>query len=86
MPIISVFFGIAIFMNFDDHLPPHFHARYQDFEAMFTLDGELLKGEMSSKQRKLIAAWAALHEEDLRVNWEMCQAKLTPFRLEGLRG
>jgi hypothetical protein len=28
MPEISRFFGIVIRMYFDDHDPPHFHARY----------------------------------------------------------
>lgn len=86
MPVIAVFFGIAIFMQFNEHLPPHFHAQYQDFDAMFSLDGELLKGEMPKRQQKFIAAWAALHEEDLKVNWDLCRAQLTPMRLEGLRG
>lgn len=33
MPVISRFFGIVIFMNFNGHHPPHFHARYQDQEV-----------------------------------------------------
>jgi hypothetical protein len=33
MPEISRFFGIVIAMNFDDHLPPHFHAVYAEHEA-----------------------------------------------------
>ena len=28
MPTISVFHGILIRMFFNDHVPPHFHARY----------------------------------------------------------
>ncbi|SHL70938.1 protein of unknown function [Nitrosospira sp. Nsp11] len=28
MPIISTFYGIIIRMYWDDHAPPHFHARY----------------------------------------------------------
>ncbi|MHC4473302.1 MAG: DUF4160 domain-containing protein, partial [Planctomycetota bacterium] len=30
MPRISEFFGIAVYMYFDDHSPPHFHARYAE--------------------------------------------------------
>ena len=43
MPVISMFFGIIITMNADDHVPPHIHARYQGHEASFTFDGNLLK-------------------------------------------
>jgi hypothetical protein len=30
MPEICRFYGIIIFMNHNDHDPPHFHARYED--------------------------------------------------------
>jgi hypothetical protein len=33
MPTICTFYGILIRMFFNDHLPPHFHARYGEFEA-----------------------------------------------------
>ena len=33
MPTISAFYGILIRMFFNDHPPPHFHARYNKFEA-----------------------------------------------------
>ena len=28
MPTIAYFYGIMIQMFYDDHQPPHFHARY----------------------------------------------------------
>ena len=33
MPTINTFYGILIRMFFNDHSPPHFHARYGEFEA-----------------------------------------------------
>ncbi len=33
MPVISAFYGILIRMYFNDHAPPHFHARYGEFEG-----------------------------------------------------
>lgn len=53
MPSISMFFGIIIYMYFDEHRPPHFHAKYQDYEAVFDFDGELLEGSMPGKQLSL---------------------------------
>ena len=32
MPIISRFLGILISMYWNDHAPPHFHARYGEYE------------------------------------------------------
>jgi len=34
MPEISRFFGIVIKMYFDEHLPSHFHAEYNEYEAV----------------------------------------------------
>ena len=84
MPAISLFLGIVIFMNFSDHQPPHFHARYQDYTASFTFDGELLSGEMPPKQCKFIAAWALMPEEDLLANWELCRNHLAPLPIDPL--
>lgn len=33
MPEICRFYGIVIFMNYNEHDPPHFHARYQEGEV-----------------------------------------------------
>lgn len=33
MPVVSEFEGIEICLYFDEHLPPHFHAKYAGQEA-----------------------------------------------------
>jgi hypothetical protein len=38
MPRISQFFGVVIYMYFNDHRPPHFHAEYGEFEAVYAID------------------------------------------------
>ena len=37
MPVISRFYGILIVMYFNDHNPPHFHAKYSGDEAISIL-------------------------------------------------
>ncbi|MEP7169329.1 MAG: DUF4160 domain-containing protein [Bacteroidota bacterium] len=37
MPEIARFFGILITMYADDHNPPHFHARYNDFKVLMNI-------------------------------------------------
>ena len=34
MPEISRFLGIVITMYFNDHNPPHFHVRYEEYRAL----------------------------------------------------
>ena len=38
MPRVSSFFGIVVSMNYNDHRPPHFHAKYGSDRACFSID------------------------------------------------
>ena len=71
MPTISVFYGITIQMYWREHAPAHFHAYYQGFEAMFSIEtGELVEGSMSPGPRRIIKAWSLKHQQELQVNWQ----------------
>ena len=46
MPEICRFLGIVIYMLYDDHSPPHFHAEYSEYKITVELrkntpDGQL---------------------------------------------
>lgn len=56
MPTVSMFYGILIRMYYDDHNPPHFHAFYNEYEAMFDFNGNLLDGKFPKKELKLVEA------------------------------
>lgn len=64
---------------------PHIHARYRGHEASFTFDGNLLKGDLPRKQRKLVEAWVLLHAEELEADWELAFSLEHPFRIDPLR-
>lgn len=84
MPVLSIFFGIIITMNFDDHNPPHFHARYGEYKATFSLNGDLLQGDLPKKQLRLVQAWALIHEDDLESNWQIAHIGGELFRIDPL--
>jgi hypothetical protein len=65
-----MFFGIVIYMYYDDHPPPHFHAQYDGNDCMFSLDGELIKGAMPPRALKLVKEWTELNQDELHKNWE----------------
>ena len=47
MPTISAFYGILIRMFYNDHPPPHFHARYGEFEATVDIGTlEVIEGQL----------------------------------------
>jgi hypothetical protein len=67
MPELCPFFGIIEY----DHLPPHFHAKYGEFEAVFSIEtGNRIKEEIPSKQERLIQAWVEIHRVDLEENFK----------------
>lgn len=47
MPRVSQFYGIAIYLYYRDHAPPHFHAIYGDHEAVFEIaTGAVIAGRL----------------------------------------
>jgi hypothetical protein len=71
MPKISEFFGIVIYMYFNEHFPPHFHAQYAGEEASYVLDTlEIYEGQLPRRVNALVLEWAALHRKELKENWE----------------
>lgn len=86
MPTVSMFYGIIVRMyNNGEHNPPHFHATYQGQNATFDFEGNLLEGRMPLKQRKLIAAWAELHKDELTANWALALEELPLYKIDPLR-
>ena len=55
MPAISKFLGIVIMMYYDEYNPPHFHAKYQEQEGIFSLEGEIIDSDLPLKQRRLVS-------------------------------
>jgi hypothetical protein len=53
-------------MYYDAHNPPHFHALYEGLEAIFDLDGNIMKGFMAPRAACLIQEWAEIHKVDLK--------------------
>lgn len=71
MPTISEFLGILILMYYDDHAPPHFHARYGDYEVLIRISPlGILRGGLPPRALSLVMEWASIHEEELLNDWK----------------
>jgi len=80
MPRVSQFFGVTISMYYNDHSPPHFHARYGSQKALVDIDTlTVLEGRLPPRVLGLVAEWAALHRAELRENWELARGE-SPLR------
>jgi hypothetical protein len=70
MPKVSEFFGIAIYMYWRDHGPPHFHGVYGEDEVLVSIENlAVMKGRLSARAMGLVMEWATLHQGELRDVW-----------------
>jgi hypothetical protein len=70
LPRISEFYGIVIYMYYNDHAPPHFHAIYGSDEAVVTIQAtRLIAGGLPKRALSLVRTWARAHRDDLLENW-----------------
>ena len=58
-------------MFYDDHAPPHFHARYGEHEVMIRISPVgVLAGYFPPRALSLVIEWTQLHEKELMEDWE----------------
>ena len=82
MPAVSRFFGVTIYLYFNDHAPPHFHAEYSEHEAIYEITTlAVLRGGLPRRAHAMVVEWATFHREELVTNWENArrQVPLTPI-------
>ena len=85
MPTISTFYGILIRMFFNDHPPPHFHARYGEFEATIDIGTlAIMEGQLPGRALNLVHEWGMIHREELLDAWRFCRENRPPAKIEPL--
>ena len=84
MPTVAWFYGIAVAMYYNDHNPPHFHARYGHARAVIGIaDGRILAGSLPPTALRLVSEWALAHRRDLEENWARARADSPLERIAG---
>lgn len=74
MPIIAEFYGIKIYIFYDDHAEPHFHAYYGGDEGEISVrNGKLINGKLPPRASRLIKEWMNDHKEELAKNWKLAE-------------
>lgn len=68
------------------HHVAHFHAYCQDQVGIFSIDPiDLIAGSLPNRQRRLVEAWAELHQTELATDWQRLQEGRKPAPIEPLR-
>jgi len=85
MPTISSFYGILIRMFFNDHPPPHFHARYGEFEATMEIATlAVIESQLPRRALNLVQVLAMMHRGELLEDWRLCRGNRPPTKVEPL--
>jgi hypothetical protein len=75
MPELSRFLGISILMYFNDHNPPHYHVKYNEFRAILEIgSSRVIEGELPPRVLGLVVEWAGIHRVELMEDWELMRS------------
>ena len=85
MPEICRFYGIIIAMFYDDHNPPHFHARYGAQSVTIEIRSlRVLEGRIPPRALGLVMEWASAHQEELLDDWNLAKSNQPPKKIAPL--
>lgn len=56
-------------MYYRDHLPPHFHAEYGEYEVRVYLDTGIVEGRFPRRALEHVLEWYRLHRAELTEDW-----------------
>ena len=73
MPELSRFLGIVIAMFYKDHEPPHFHAKYGEYEVTVAIETGVVQGLFPKRALRHVIEWYDLHVDELRHDWELAK-------------
>jgi hypothetical protein len=84
MPTLAVIpGGISIVMYYNDHLPPHFHAKQAGDQFRVRIaDLQLFAGDSGPPPMvNAVRVWATQHQPELALCWARAQSAVPPGRI-----
>jgi len=86
MPEVSRFYGIIIALYYNEHNPPHFHAKYAEYKAEIDIRTlQILKGELPKRAKSMVLEWADEHRDELMQDWELARQNHELNNIEPLK-
>lgn len=74
MPELSRFLGIVVYMLYDDHKPPHFHAEYGEYKISVEIESGVVEGRFPRRALRAVLEWHELHRDELLDDWRLAEA------------
>jgi hypothetical protein len=73
VPEISRFLGIVVYMLYDDHCPPHFHAEYGEYKVTVEIEVGVVQGRFPRRALKSLLEWYELYRQNLIEDWRLAE-------------
>ena len=71
-------------MLWADHVPPHFHARYGEFEVTVEIETGIVQGVFPRRALRLLLEWFELNRDGLVTDWVLCSKREMPKAIHPL--
>ena len=85
MPEVSRFYGIIIYMFYNEHNPPHIHVKYQEYEAIIEINDGIVHGTLPRRALRLIYEWMDIHIDELLNNWRLIEQRKMINKIDPLK-
>jgi hypothetical protein len=73
VPEICRFLGIVIYMLYDDHRPPHFHAEYGEYAVTVDIDTGVVEGRFPRRALNALLEWYGIYKPELMEDWRLAE-------------
>ena len=73
MPELCRFLGIIIYMLYDDHKPPHFHAEYGEYKITVEINTGVVDGRFPRRALNAVIEWYLQNKNQLLEDWELAE-------------
>ncbi len=60
-------------MLYNEHNPPHFHAKYGDYKILIEIESGVVEGRFPPRALKALLEWTQLHKGELLQDWQLAK-------------
>jgi hypothetical protein len=73
MPELCRFLGIVVYMLYDDHRPPHFHAEYGEYKITVEILTGIVEGRFPRRALNAVMEWYQINKDSLVEDWQLAE-------------
>jgi len=73
MPELCRFLGIVIYMLYDGHRPPHFHADYGEYRISVDINRGVVEGRFPRRALNAVLDWYAMNKDQILEDWVLAE-------------